>query len=66
MKEILSTRDKALWEKITKDPNHCLYELLPPQRQRILRDRGLNYILPRVRTERFERTLIKRCLFGFY
>ena len=37
-----------------------LYELLPPQRKRTLPDRGHNYILSYVTTERFKRTYINR------
>ena len=65
IKDILRARDKLLWEQITKDCDHCLRDLLPMQRRRSLRSRGHNYILPRIRTERFKRTFINRCLFSF-
>ena len=58
IKDILRARDKLLWEQITKDCDHCLRDLLPMQRRRSLRSRGHNYILPRIRTERFKRTFI--------
>ncbi|CAB4025295.1 Retrovirus-related Pol poly from transposon 297 [Paramuricea clavata] len=49
---ILNNKDRDLWEKITTDPNHALQVLLPPSRQLELRNRGHEYELPRVRTER--------------
>lgn len=39
-------RGMKLWEKISTDKKHCLYYLLPKQRNRMLRDRGHNFILP--------------------
>ena len=51
--DILNNKDGVLWEKITADPNHALQASLPPTRQLELRDRGHEYELPRVRTERF-------------
>ena len=52
-----------LWKSITDNSNHCLFDLLPPERTRQLRNRGHNYILPRIRTERFKSSFINRCLF---
>ena len=63
--DILNNKDRDLWEKITKDPNHALQVLLPPSRQLELRNRGHEYELPRVRTERFKRVFVNRCLFNF-
>ena len=41
-----------------------LDDLLPPKRTMVtLRKRRHNYIIPLVRTERFKRTFINRCLF---
>ena len=65
IKDIISSRDKKLWEKITNDCNHCLHDLLSKQRTRNLRNHGHNYILLCVRTERFKRSYINRCLFNF-
>ena len=53
--DIIRNRDRQLWEKITTE-NQCLNSLLPNQRTRRLRERGHNFILPRVNTERFKRT----------
>ena len=47
-----------LWKSIIINPNHCLYDLLPPNRTRTLRGRGHNFILPRVSTERFKRIFV--------
>ncbi|CAB4001689.1 Hypothetical predicted protein [Paramuricea clavata] len=63
--DILNNKDRDLWEKITTDPNHALQVLLPPSRQLELRNRGHEYELPRVRTERFKRVFVNRCLFNF-
>ena len=62
---MLNNKDRVLWKKITTDPNHALKTLLPPQRQLELRDRGHKYELPRVRTQRFKRVFVNRCLFNF-
>jgi hypothetical protein len=43
----------------------CSAVLLPPSRQLELRNRGHEYELPRVRTERFKRVFVNRCLFNF-
>ena len=45
--------------------NLDLQVLLPPSRQLELRNRGHEYELPRVRTERFKRVFVNRCLFNF-
>lgn len=64
IKELINVRDKNLWENIITNSQHCLHDLLPAKRKRNLRDRGHNYILPRVRTERFKRCFVNRCLFN--
>jgi hypothetical protein len=56
--DILNNKDRDLWEKITMDPNHALLVLLPPSHQLELRNRGQEYELPRVRTERFKRVFV--------
>ena len=65
-KNIIADRDRSLWNKLNNDPDHCLKDLLPERRRcRSLRNRRHNYILPHVRTERFKRCFINRCLFKF-
>ena len=63
---VILTRDKQLWEKITHTGTHCLTDLLPSKRTyQSLRQRGHDYTLPRIRTERFKRCFINRSLFNF-
>ena len=54
----------SLFEKICNNPDHPLYELLPPIRQRPLIEREHDFILPKVKTERFRRSFLNRCLFN--
>ena len=61
IKEIRDKRDKKLWNKITSTENNALLELLP-EKSRLLRPRGHAYELPLVRTERFKRSFINRCM----
>ena len=66
IENIIALKDKKLWDKIT-DSNliTALDDLLPPKRTLVtLRKRRHNYIIPLVRTERFKRTFINRCLFS--
>ena len=58
---ILPEEDRQLWEKI-KSPNNPLHHLLPPTRERVLRNRGHSFIIPRIRTERFKSIFINRNL----
>ena len=58
---ILSEKDRQLWEKI-KSPDNPLHHLLPPTRDRVLRNRCHSFIIPRIRTERFRSIFINRNL----
>ena len=62
---IIALKDK-LWDKITdSNSTTALDDLLAPERTMVtLRNRRHNYILPSVRTERFKRTFVNRCLFS--
>ena len=62
---VILTRDKQLWEKVTHADAHCSADLLPSKRARPLRQHGHDYTLPRVRTERFKRCFINRSLLNF-
>ena len=62
MSFILDKREIKLFRKITSDGNH-IHEILPDKRNRALREREHEHILPRVKTERFKRAFINRCLF---
>ena len=65
IEEIIRSRDKKLWDKVTSNVNNPLHELLPNRLERPLRPRGHNYELPLIRTERFKNSYINRCLFNF-
>jgi hypothetical protein len=66
MSELIETRDRILFNRILDNPEHILYELLPEKRQQILRKRNHPFILPQVRTERFKRSFVNRCLFDYF
>ena len=53
--EVIRNRDCKLWNTITDIPSHPLYQLSPPKKQRFLRNRGHDFILPAVKTERFKK-----------
>ena len=57
--EVIRNRDCKLWNTITDTPSHPLYQLLPPKKQRFLRNRGHDFILPAVKE-----IFINRCLFN--
>ena len=60
---IIKQRDHLLFNNIINNSEHCLYDLLPPKRKRMLRNRKHNFTLPSIRTERFKQSFINRCLF---
>lgn len=65
--ELISAADKKLFRQLSND-SHCLHPLLPKQRNNklhSLRNRGHNYILPRIETALFKNSFLNRCLF-FY
>ena len=64
-REIINKRDKRLWKKILNDDHNALRELLPNKLNRTLRQRGHDFELPLVRTERFKKSFVNRCLFNF-
>jgi hypothetical protein len=66
MSELIEMRDRTLFNKILDNPDHLLYELLPGKRQKILRKREHPFIIPKVRTERFKRSFVNRCLFDYF
>ena len=63
--DVIALKDKKLWDKITDSCSKtALDELLPLERTMVtLRKRRHNYIFPPVRTERFKRAFVNRCLF---
>ena len=64
-KEIILNRDKKLWLKITNDHTNALHNLLPNKLIRPLRQRGHDFELLIVKTERFKNVFINRCLFNY-
>ena len=62
---LLESSDNKLWKNITTSTEGPLVDLLPPSKTSLLRNRGHSYILYQIRTERFKRCFINRCLFNF-
>ena len=60
--EVISDRDRKLWMKIINNKDNALQELLPNKLNRPLRQRGHEFELPIIRTERYKRSFINRCL----
>jgi hypothetical protein len=60
--DVIKEGDMSLFGKICSNPDHPLYELLPPKRQSPLREREHDFILPKLKTERFKRSFLNRCL----
>ena len=63
---IIRQKSKILFSKISNDKEHVLYKLLPEEREKILQRREHNFILPQVKTERFKRSYVNRCLFIYF
>ena len=55
-----------LWTKITKDTSNALYNLLPNKLNRPLRQRGHDFELPSLKTERFKNCFVNRCFLNLY
>ena len=64
MSSLIEEKDRALFRKITKDTEHVLHDLLPEMKHRTLKTQNHNYILPQIKTERFKRCFVNRCLFN--
>ena len=64
-KKLIIDRDMRLWTKITKDTSNALYNPLPNKLNRPLRQRGHEFELPSLKTERFKNSFVNRCLFKF-
>ena len=54
-----------LFNRITSDTGHVLYGLLPPKHNRVLRERGHDFVHLRVKREQFKWAFVNRCLFKF-
>ena len=60
---VIEERDKCVFDKIRKNPEHNLYELLHAKKQRLLREQKHDFILPKIKTERFKQSFLNRCLY---
>ena len=63
---LVEERDKSLFAKIVIDSDHIFYDLLPKRKSRFLRERQHSFILPKIKTERFKRSFLNRCLFDYF
>jgi hypothetical protein len=64
--QLIEEKDKLLFDKIVNDPDHVLYNLLPGKRSRLSRERKHSFTLPTIKTERFKRLFLNRCLFDYF
>ena len=62
IRQIIEDRDLKMWTDMTSVPEHPLKDLLPTKRKRSLRKRNHEFILPKIRTERFKNCFVNRCL----
>ena len=61
-------RDVQFFNRIMSNPDHCLFQLLPSERDshgRSLRSSGHNYTLPSVATSLHKSSFINKCLFKY-
>ena len=67
VERLAGTADTGLFKAIASNPNHSLYQILPPFRpnQYSLRKRGHPFQLPTINTTLLKSTFINRCLFEF-
>ena len=63
--EVIKNRDRDLLNSIISDTDHVLYDMFPHKRNRALRDRGHDFMFPPLKTERFKRAFVNRCLVRF-
>ena len=47
MSDVITRRVSDLFNRIVSDTGLVLYNLLPPKRYRVLRERGHDFILPK-------------------
>ena len=63
---LVEERDKSLFAKIVNDSDDILYDLLLEKKSRFLREREHSFTLPKIKTERFKRSFLNRCLFDYF
>ena len=61
--DVIKKRERDLFNRITSDTSCVLYDLLPPKRNRALRERGHDFILSGEEKEQLKRDIVNRCLF---
>ena len=65
---LLEASHNTFWKSISTSTEDPVQDLITPSKDsktRLLRNRGHSYVLPQIRTERFKRYFIIRCLFNF-
>ena len=64
--DVIQTRERQLWKKITATDTHCLSDLLPNRHTcQYLYQHGHDYMLPCIHTECFKHCFVNRSLFNF-
>ena len=63
--ELIDKSDRRIFNKIKKNCNHPLYEIMPKIKQTSLRLRNPTSLLPRIHTERFKASYINRLYFKY-
>ena len=63
--ELIDKSDRSIFNKIKKNCNHPLYEIMPKIKQTSLRLRNPTSLLPRIHTERFKASYINRLYFKY-
>jgi len=62
---LLEKADRTLFEKISTNKNHPLYNLLPKRYRSTHQLRSANIVLPRINTERFKNSFSNRLAFRY-
>ncbi len=68
IRELFELADYKLFKRFSQNADHCLYSLLPVERDlcgRTMRSRGHEFQLPHINSTLFKNTYINRCLFNF-
>ena len=64
--DVITRRDSDLFNRIVSDTGYVLYNfLLPNVIARVLKERDHDFILHKVKTDRFKRDFVNRYLFKF-
>ena len=63
--ELIDKSDRSIFNKIKKNCNHPLYEIMPKIKQTSLRLGNPTSLLPRIHTQRFKASYINRLYFKY-